>query len=81
MTPEEMILRNIVENEDIGMRFKLKAMEALKIDNVFDLIEFAKKFNLKVDIDISQDLKTNKEKVYYLLNEEYYKLRDNKFEF
>ncbi|ACM92472.1 hypothetical protein NAMH_0642 [Nautilia profundicola AmH] len=63
------------------MRFKLKAMEALKIDNVFDLIEFAKKFNLKVDIDISQDLKTNKEKVYYLLNEEYYKLRDNKFEF
>jgi len=77
MMPEEKILKDIIEKENrISMMFKLKALEALKIDNIFDLKDYVKKHNINIDIDITDDIELAKEKVYYLLNEEFYKLRE-----
>ncbi|GAB6074714.1 hypothetical protein [Nautilia lithotrophica] len=81
MKSEEKILKHLLETENISIKYKLKALEALKIDNVFDLKEFVKNNNINVDIDIAQDLEENKEKVYYELIEEFYRLRDNNCDF
>ena len=81
MKSEEKILRHILETENISIKYKLKALEALKIDNVFDLKKFVKKNDINVDVDIAQDLEINKEKVYYQLIEEFYRLRDNNCNF
>ncbi|WP_456479143.1 hypothetical protein [Nautilia sp.] len=77
MILEKKVLINILKYENRDKNFEKMALEALKINNVFDLKRFVEKYNLNVDIDISDDLSVNKEKVYYQLNEEFYKLRDS----
>jgi len=81
MLPEEKILRNILANENvIDIHFRLKAFEALRINNVFDLEKFVKHHNINADVDITKTLEENKERVYYALNEEFYKIREKSLE-
>ena len=79
MLSEKNLLIWILETEDIEINFKQKALEAMNVDNVFSLKDYVKKYNINMDVDIVKSTEENKEKLFYLLNEEFFKLRNQRY--
>jgi hypothetical protein len=79
MLSEKNLLIWILETEDIDMNFKQKALEAMNVDNVFSLKDYVKKYNINMNVDIAKSTEENKEKLFYLLNEEFFKLRNQRY--
>ncbi|AZV46341.1 hypothetical protein C3L23_03360 [Nautilia sp. PV-1] len=77
MMPEEKILIKNLKHEGIDLNFKQKAIEALSINNLEDLKKYIERYNINMIIDITESIEENKERLYYLLNEEFYNLREN----
>ena len=79
MLSEKNLLIWILETEDIEINFKQKALEAMNVDNVFSLKDYVKKYNINMNVDIAKSTEENKEKLFYLLNEEFFKLRNQRY--
>jgi hypothetical protein len=79
MLSEKNLLIWILETEDIEINFKQKALEAMNVDNVFSLKDYVKKYNISMNVDIAKSTEENKEKLFYLLNEEFFKIRDQRY--
>jgi hypothetical protein len=80
LSEEKTLIKNLDLHSDIlDKKFIEKAKAALEISDLYEMFEFIKKYDFPFEPDELKSFEENKNRLLFLINEEFYKIRDAKF--